>query len=298
MIVRVKLAVITALLFSTSTIANAQEVERLAFTDPAKPAQLKNEHVSEREGQGASLADAMATAFADLTPTGAAQTYEEIDMASSISVPLWMQTGVAPTSLYTASLDSYPSMSSGTVSHCGPPMMKPRFDLSRSAQRRRGELYPLVHEIACNHGVSPDLLDGLIVQESRYNPSALSHAGAISLTQLMPGTAREIGVSNPWDIVQNINGGAKYLKTQLDRFGRVDLALAAYNSGPNRVAKILRIPRIRETQDYVFRIMKSLSPTSTSAVERITFGSQFEKTEQIQQSSFERSVELVSFMRN
>lgn len=295
---RVKLAVMTAMLFSSSTISNAQEVERLVFSSPAKPAQLKTELVSDDAGQGVSLAAAMSAAFADMQVPIERQAEQEIAPTSSISVPLWMQTGVAPAALYTASLDVYPQMSSGTVSQCDAPMMKPRFDISRSAQRRRTELYPLVHEIACKHGVSPDLLDGLIVQESRYRPSALSHAGAIGLAQLMPGTAREIGVSNPWDIVQNINGGAKYLKTQLDRFGRIDLALAAYNSGPNRVAKILRVPRIRETQDYVFRIMQSLSPSSSSAVERIAFGKQIATPAEPSRSSFERSVQLVNFMRN
>ena len=293
---RVKLAVMTALLFQTSTSANAQQVERLVFGKPAQPAQTALHH--DTRGQGGDLSKAMAAAFADLQPSVATTKQRAVNRTSSIPVPLWMQTGVAPTVLYTASIDAYPTLNSGTISHCGPAMMKPRFDISRSAQRRRTELYPLVHEIACKHGVAPELLDGLIVQESRYRPAALSHAGAIGLAQLMPGTAREIGVTNPWDIVQNINGGAKYLKTQLDRFGRIDLALAAYNSGPNRVAKILRIPRIRETQDYVFRIMKSLSSGRSHAVERIAFGNSVESERKGRGAVSGFNVQMLNFAGN
>ena len=103
-------------------------------------------------------------------------------------------------------------------------------------------------------GVDPRLLTALVWAESDFQPDAVSHAGAVGLTQLMPGTARGLGV-DPNDPVQNLDGGARYLRAQLDRFGRVDLALAAYNAGPGRVAQAGGIPRITETQNYVTRVL-------------------------------------------
>jgi soluble lytic murein transglycosylase-like protein len=102
------------------------------------------------------------------------------------------------------------------------------------------------------NGLDPALLAGLIKQESGFNPSAGSGAGARGLTQLMPGTARGLGVNNVLDPVQSINGGAKYLKQQLDAFGGdTAKALAAYNAGPGAVQRFGGIPPYSETQNYV-----------------------------------------------
>ena len=111
-------------------------------------------------------------------------------------------------------------------------------------------------------GVHPHLLEALVWQESRWRANAVSSAGAIGLGQLMPGTARELGV-NPYDPQQNLIGSARYLRAQLDRFDQnVELALAAYNAGPGRVQKAGGIPRIRETQNYVAAIKARLAATS------------------------------------
>jgi len=105
---------------------------------------------------------------------------------------------------------------------------------------------------AQRNGLDPALLAGLIKQESGFNANARSGAGAQGLTQLMPGTASGLGVSNPLDPAQSIEGGAKYLKQQLDRFGGdVARALAAYNAGPGAVQRFGGVPPYAETQNYV-----------------------------------------------
>jgi soluble lytic murein transglycosylase-like protein len=105
---------------------------------------------------------------------------------------------------------------------------------------------------AKKHGIDPALLAGLVKQESGFNPNAGSPAGARGLTQLMPGTAAGLGVSNVLDPVQNLDGGAKYLRQQLDAFGGdVTRALAAYNAGPGAVERYGGVPPYAETQNYV-----------------------------------------------
>lgn len=121
-----------------------------------------------------------------------------------------------------------------------------------------GRYAPLINAAANQYGISPALVDAVMWQESRYNPKAVSSAGAIGLMQLMPGTARYLGV-DPHDPWQNVFGGAAYLRKQLDRFGNnVPLALAAYNAGPEAVAKHGGIPPYAETRDYVSTITRRL----------------------------------------
>lgn len=119
-----------------------------------------------------------------------------------------------------------------------------------------------VRELSSRFDLSPALIEALVWQESRWNPNAVSPVGARGLAQLMPGTARELGV-DPRDPYANLEGGARYLREQLDRFeGDVEKALAAYNAGPGRVQKAGGIPRIRETQTYVAAIFGRLSDHS------------------------------------
>lgn len=116
-----------------------------------------------------------------------------------------------------------------------------------------------VRAVAAKYDLSPALLEALIWQESRWNINATSPVGAHGLTQLMPGTARQLGV-NPRDPIANLEGGARYLRMQLDQFGGdVEKALAAYNAGPARVARAGGIPAIRETREYVAAIMARLA---------------------------------------
>jgi len=125
------------------------------------------------------------------------------------------------------------------------------------AEEQTLDIVSIANAAADKHGVPRKLLLALIEAESGGNPNAKSRVGAMGLTQLMPGTAKDLGVTDPWDPVQNVNGGAKYLSRQLKKFGSVDLALAAYNAGPGRVAKSgNKVPDIKETREYVNRITR------------------------------------------
>ena len=116
-----------------------------------------------------------------------------------------------------------------------------------------------VAELAAKYDLSPSLIEAMVWQESRWRHDAVSPVGAQGLAQLMPGTARELGV-DARDPFANLEGGARYLRAQLDRFdGNLEKALAAYNAGPGRVERAGGVPRIRETQNYVASIMGRLA---------------------------------------
>ncbi|WP_085338509.1 lytic transglycosylase domain-containing protein [Aquidulcibacter paucihalophilus] len=109
----------------------------------------------------------------------------------------------------------------------------------------------LITRIANETGLDPKLLHALVIIESAYDSRAISPVGAQGLTQLMPGTAAELGVRDAFDSEENLRAGARYLAIQIGRFSDIRLALAAFNSGPNRVARLGRVPDINETQNYV-----------------------------------------------
>ncbi len=129
---------------------------------------------------------------------------------------------------------------------------------------------PYANEInaaAARHGLDPALLAGLVKQESGFNAAIRSPAGATGLTQLMPATARSLGVTDPTDPLQSLEGGAKYLREQLDRFGGDErLALAAYNAGPGAVKRFGGIPPYRETQNYVEAVLRNRDQFSATAL--------------------------------
>lgn len=114
----------------------------------------------------------------------------------------------------------------------------------------------IFEEAADRYGVDANLLKAIGKAESGFNPSVVSSAGAIGVMQLMPGTARSLGVKDPYNAQQNIMGGAKYISQLLNQYdGNVKLALAAYNAGPGNVAKYGGIPPFKETQNYVNRVL-------------------------------------------
>lgn len=132
------------------------------------------------------------------------------------------------------------------------PQLKPK---KRQTNFRRAAFLPHVYAAETRFGLPVGLLDALIWTESRYNPTAVSHAGAAGLGQLMPGTAKDLGVANRFDPYTNITGAARYLKQMFDRFGQIHLALAAYNAGPGTVSRVKGIPLNGETPAYVRNIL-------------------------------------------
>ncbi len=114
----------------------------------------------------------------------------------------------------------------------------------------------LIQAAAARNGLDPAVLHGLIQQESGFDPSAQSSAGAAGLTQLMPGTASSLGVANPLDPAESIEGGARYLAQMMTRFGgNTADALAAYNAGPGAVERYGGVPPYAETQSYVQKVL-------------------------------------------
>ena len=172
-----------------------------------------------------------------------------VPAAGSIPVPLWMRGGA----IFASAVSRY-------VPECFAAPYRPTGFLRSDAEFRRATYYGLMSNIACEHGIPVGLFDAMIIRESRYQPNIYSPRNAFGLTQLMPGTAAQLGVDR-YHVESNLRGGAKYLRQQLDRFGHYHLALAAYNAGPGRVRNGA-VPRIPETRDYVDNVLLNWSRLS------------------------------------
>jgi len=135
------------------------------------------------------------------------------------------------------------------------PAARERRTAGRLVAAPSARIAELIDRYAAEHDLDPRLVQSVMQVESGYDAKALSNKGAIGLMQLMPGTARELAVADPWDPEQNVRGGAAYLKRMLETFsGDLDFALAAYNAGPNAVLEHAGVPPYAETRAYVEKV--------------------------------------------
>jgi soluble lytic murein transglycosylase-like protein len=157
----------------------------------------------------------------------------------------------------TAALDSVRNYSaSENIARAKASLESSKAYVPESKTELMGMINTSLAKAAKKYGIDENLLRSVLKLESGFNPYSISKAGAQGLMQLMPGTADALGVTDPFDVDQNIDGGARYLSDQLTSFGgNTELALAAYNAGPNSVRKYNGIPPYDETQNYVRIVM-------------------------------------------
>lgn len=188
---------------------------------------------------------------------------------AGIRIPTWMRPKRTALSSHFQSAALFSSnLSGGSFDRCDGGGFSPAWWLDPKVEARRAHHFAMVAAVACEFGVPTSLLDAVIAQESGYKYWALSHKGAMGMMQIMPGTARQLGLADPFNSLANMRAGARYLREQLDRFGRVDLALAAYNAGPHRRSlREGRLPIIAETLNYVRTIMTNWARLAPRNVE-------------------------------
>lgn len=128
----------------------------------------------------------------------------------------------------------------------------------KNINSEKNSIEQYINDAAIKYNIDPNLINSLIKAESAYDPYAKSSTGAMGLMQLMPSTASYLGIKDPFDPKENIDGGTRYLKDLIMQFGSIDKALAAYNAGPYAVIKYNGVPPYKETTDYVNKIINDL----------------------------------------
>lgn len=151
-----------------------------------------------------------------------------------------------------------PLQDDNSVKNIVPTDLSAMIPISGANINSKSQIKDMISQVSKKHGMDERLINAVIRQESGYNPNAESSAGAQGLMQLMPMTAKSLGVTDPFNPVQNVEGGVKYLKSMMERYnGNVILALAAYNAGPGNVDKYNGVPPFKETQNYVKNILEN-----------------------------------------
>lgn len=187
----------------------------------------------------------------------------------ALRIPAWMTPRPTILQLPLGSSAVFASgLAGGRYDRCDTLSYAPAWWLDARTEERRIAYYATIAAVACEYGVPTALLDAVVAQESRYKSWAISPKGAMGLMQIMPGTASQLGLATPFDPIANLRAGARYLRMQLDRFGRVELALAAYNAGPHRRSlKEGRLPPFTETRNYVRTIMVNWERLARPSIE-------------------------------
>jgi soluble lytic murein transglycosylase-like protein len=196
---------------------------------------------------------------------------EQTRQVGSGIAPASATAGASTTASQVPSGDFAAALQAATTADASSPTAAQSESVVAGAAGNGGEYDGVIEQAAERYGVDPAVLHGLIQQESGFDPSAQSSAGASGLTQLMAGTASSMGVANPLNPTESIEGGARYLSQLLSQFGgNTEDALAAYNAGPGAVQQYGGIPPYAETQSYVSKVLgyaesyRQTHPTSLS----------------------------------
>jgi soluble lytic murein transglycosylase-like protein len=233
------------------TAAAAERVQQLQaliaqVEHPSAASSFASALASAQSGSAEPAAtSAGASTYPASTADGYASALSTADFSSALPTADGYTTVESPGSAYTSAAPAMAAYSPATATPAG------------VSSAGVGSAYaPLVEQSAARYGLNPAILHGLIQQESGFDPSARSSAGALGLTQLMPSTAASLGVAEPLDPAQSIEGGARYLSQLLQQFdGNTADALAAYNAGPGAVEQYGGVPPYSETQQYVGKVL-------------------------------------------